>query len=223
LLKLYYTEALLEYTDEKALMQAIDDVRRTKITHRQKKDRIASAAAAVLLRYALCDSGYSQTLGTSIDWEGKPHFADPSVPLCFNLSHTTDRASGKIFVVLALSDEGEVGVDTELPHAVRNRDALMQRLYLPHERRYIADAENDTAFFEIWCAKEAYMKWTGEGFLRNPSTISVSVDGQYAVSDGLRCDLRWMTAGDAVICVAGECLPERIETLAVSAAELTVI
>ncbi len=209
--KLYYTEAVSDLTDERMLLPLLDAKRRTKITARPQKDRISAAAASCLLRYALFDTDNSAFADAPVVWEGKPHFADPIIPLYFNLSHTVDKSRGVFAAAVLLSDEDEVGVDVEFLHEVRNRDTLMRRLYTEQERSYVLKSGTDGAFFDIWCAKEAFVKWTGEGFSRPLSSVSVDVSGQKAVSGEIYCDLLWHTVGACRICCAAEDLSAGVE------------
>ncbi|MBR5870639.1 MAG: 4'-phosphopantetheinyl transferase superfamily protein [Clostridia bacterium] len=211
MLKLYYTTASLTACQLPALMEQLSHARREQISARRDADAIASAAASCLLRYALCDAVDRALADAPIVWKGKPHFADPAVPVRFNLSHTVSREKGCLTAVVLLSDEGEVGVDTETDRPLRNRHALMQRLFSPSECAY-ADLPPDghDRFFDLWCAKEAYIKWTGEGFSRPMSSVSVDVRQKSAESDGKRCDLRWISVDETVICAAAEQIPEEL-------------
>lgn len=208
LFKLYYTEAMLSHTDEAVLFSALDEDRRAKIMRRPQKDRISAAAASCLMRYALTDTGNGALSDAPVVWEDKPHFAEPLIPLYFNLSHTADTSCGQFAAAVLLSDEDEVGVDLEYVHPPKNRDALVRRLFTPEERAYIAQCETESAFFDIWCAKEAFMKWTGEGFSRPMSSISVDVAMGYANSGDLRCDLCPISIGSCRIVCAAEHIGE---------------
>lgn len=202
------------------LLSTLPASRRTRIERRPYADRIASAAAAHLLRYALCDSGYAAYADAPIVWEGKPHFTDPAISVHFNLSHTVDKASGRFAAAVFLSDTDAVGVDVEFVHPIHNREAMMRRLFTDAERDYVLSSEREDAFFEIWCAKEAYLKWTGEGFSRPMSSVHVDVRGRTASSDAGTCDLRWFCTEDTVLCAAGTGLPAALAVCRVRTADL---
>ena len=218
--KLYYTEDALHRTDEAALLSKLSVQRRAQIARRTPPARAASAAAALLLRYALADTFHPVYSSLPVIWEGKPHFEDETVPLWFNLSHTEDRDTDRFAAALLLSDEGEVGVDIEYIHTVRNAEALMRRLFLPEERAYIEKHGSPSAFFDIWCAKEAYLKWTGEGFSRPMSSVSVCMETRTAESGVVRCELYRHRIENAVLCLAAERVPKEPELQAVSLAQM---
>lgn len=216
---LYYIQEPLIAFDESTLLSTLTASRRTRIERRPCADRIASAAAAHLLRYAFDDAGYAAYADAPIVWEGKPHFADPAIPVRFNLSHTVDKASGRFAAAVFLSDTVEVGVDVEFVHPMHNREAMMRRLFSAAEQEYVLSSDGESAFFELWCAKEAYLKWTGEGFSRPMSSVHVDVRGRTARSDAGTCDLRWFCTEDTVLCAAGANLPEELPVCRVDVGE----
>ena len=223
LFKLYYTEAALTHTDEAALLSYLPPDRRAHIAGRPQKDRISAAAASCLLRYALFDTDNRVFWDAPIVWDGKPHFADPVIPLSFNLSHTVDKAGGMFAAAVLLSDEGEVGVDLEFVHPIKNRAAMERRLFTPEERDYIGAVGMDGAFFDIWCAKEAFVKWTGEGFARRLSSVSVDVTKKKAVSGEVSCVLVWYTVGDCCICCAADDLSSGVQTAALTMEQIVSV
>lgn len=97
---------------------------------------------------------------------GKPELAPDhnSRDIRFNLSHSHERA------VLAVGAGGELGVDIE-----RLRDSvefvkLAKRFFSPREAESLAGLSGDELkrqFFQIWTAKESYIKAIGTG-LRLP-------------------------------------------------------
>jgi len=220
---LYYIEESLSAFEEPALLSMLPASRRTQIERRPYADRIASAAAACLLRYALCDCGYAGYADAPIVWEGKPHFADPAISVRFNLSHTVDKARGMFAAAVLLSDGGEVGVDLEFVHPIKNRAALEHRLFTPGEREYLAQCGTASAFFDIWCAKEAFVKWTGEGFAHPLSTVSVDVTEKKAVSGEVSCDLAWYSFGESRICCAADDLSSGVQKAALTMEQIVSV
>ena len=219
-MRLYFTKANTADVSESVLFRALNHDRRIRIVCRPWADRIASAAASHLVRYALSDSGYAAYADAPIVWEGKPHFADPAISVRFNLSHTVDKASGRFAAAVFLSDTVEVGVDVEFVHPIHNREAMMRRLFTDAERGYVLSSEREDAFFEIWCAKEAYLKWTGEGFSRPMSSVSVDLVSKTAGSMDLCCDLRWLSLGDCTVCTAGKMPSEDIFAVSVTVEDI---
>ncbi|QJR21070.1 hypothetical protein BREVNS_0320 [Brevinematales bacterium NS] len=111
--------------------------------------------------------------GEEIIWEvdewGKPFCL--SHPTChFNIAH-----SGQL--VLLACDERPVGVDIE---RIVPRDflALTERFYHPEERVWVGTDE--AKFYEVWTAKEAYLKAKGIGIRVRLSSFSVIREGVMA-------------------------------------------
>lgn len=90
---------------------------------------------------------------------GKPYFEE--LPLHFSLSH-----SGSM-VMLAIS-EREIGADVQ---EITGKDwkKLSERFFSEEEKTYLRRLEENSPkraedeFHRLWCLKEAYGKWTGEG------------------------------------------------------------
>jgi len=107
---------------------------------------------------------------------GKPYFSEPEYEgLFFSLSHTRGR------VAVGFSD-GELGVDCEnieaRPGIESRYEGIARRCFTDDERAYVdgkAAGSLDAVgrFFEIWTAKEAYMKYTGRGFSEGWRSFSV--------------------------------------------------
>ncbi len=215
-MKLYYVAGNAADVPESKVLSSLSGSRRAQIEHRPYVDRMVSAVAAILLRYAMCNTGNRAFCDAPIVWEGKPHFADPIIPLYFNFSHTTDKASENFAAAVLLSEHGEVGVDLEFVHTVRNRDALMRRLFTETEREYVLSSGNAAAFFDIWCAKEAFVKYMGEGFSRRLSTVNVDIAKKTAVSGSAACDLVWFSIGKSQICCAVDAPSLNVEAVEIS-------
>lgn len=118
---------------------------------------------AALARYALYDT-YASAAPLKKDTRGKPYFEDHAARI--SISH-----SGGICIA-AISD-GEIGADIEQ----KNGDAehltrLAARYFTKAEAEYVSATPTER-FYEIWCAKESYVKYTGEGFARTLSSFSV--------------------------------------------------
>ena len=127
-------------------------------------------------RYSLikrCAKAYLQTYDLNEydftilkDTKGKPYFKD--VPLFFNLSHSLK------YWVLAISDQ-PIGIDVQNK---RNNKALAiaQRFFHSQEAKLIT--EHEDMFFDIWSAKESYVKYHGWGIDDHFKDFSV-VDGDH--------------------------------------------
>ncbi len=105
---------------------------------------------------------------------GKPSLAHPGSALCFNVSHSGDRA------LIAVADGGrEVGVDLESAARLgeaRDLPALAARTLTPTDlARWHALPEGERAgeFLRAWTRLEAFGKATGGGLGQVLGTVSV--------------------------------------------------
>jgi phosphopantetheine--protein transferase-like protein len=104
---------------------------------------------------------------------GKPYFTAPELAhVHWSLSH-----SGR-FTAIAFSDS-EVGIDIEDTARRREDDeryrAIARRFFAPDEIECVcgaAAASVKQRFLRIWTAKEAFVKFTGEGLSRGLATFS---------------------------------------------------
>lgn len=85
--------------------------------------------------------------------EGKPYF--PQSGLHCSVTH-----SGGIW--LCAISALPVGVDLQR-HQECDRNRIAKRFFHPDEARWLETRED--AFFDVWCAKESYVKYTGEGMV----------------------------------------------------------
>ena len=104
---------------------------------------------------------------------GKPYFDDPAFEgIWFSHSDTKGHA------VLCFAEE-EIGADCENTKArpgIESRwEAIARRCFTEDEFSYAQTDEGGGAdrFFEVWTAKEAYMKYTGNGFSEGFKSFSV--------------------------------------------------
>ena len=74
--------------------------------------------------------------------------------------------------LIALSD-AEIGADIERLRAAKPNVA--SRCFTDSENRYLYQDMTlfDKRFYELWTQKEAYLKYTGEGFYRSPKSVDV--------------------------------------------------
>lgn len=139
-----------------------DRVERT----RQRKDRLRTVAADDLARRMLGElmGCPPEEVGFRYEENGKPRVVGPFE---FSISHCED------LVTVAVHD-GPVGIDVERIREVSPR--LAKKYFCDDENLYIfghppkdvdfesmASTDIRLRFFEIWTAKEAYLKASGEG------------------------------------------------------------
>ncbi|MBQ9736623.1 MAG: 4'-phosphopantetheinyl transferase superfamily protein [Clostridia bacterium] len=180
-------------SDYIAAYQHLDDVKRAKVERtRQKKDRLRTVAADALARRML----------------GKAMGCAPEA-VCFAYSENgKPTAIGKYELSISHSENlvvvaihtGPVGIDVEHIHEVSPRLAKKyfcadENFYIfghePHDVDFEQIPRDDVRlrFFEIWTAKEAYLKSIGEGLshLRTINTTTLPferhlIENEYLVT-----------------------------------------
>ncbi|MCQ4637762.1 4'-phosphopantetheinyl transferase superfamily protein [Anaerovorax odorimutans] len=92
---------------------------------------------------------------------GKPYFEE--IPIEFSVSHT-----GSLWVC-SMGAEA-MGIDVQEIRGCR-REKIADRYYTADEREYVR-ANGEAGFFQIWTRKEAYAKYTGDGFTESLRVFS---------------------------------------------------
>ena len=118
---------------------------------------------------------------------GKPYLKNEA--LQFNLSYTHGA------YVIALSDS-EIGADIKRLRAAKPHVA--SRCFTDSEKRYLYQdmKQCDRRFYELWTQKEAYLKYTGQGFYCSPQSVDV-------LSLPIRDCLYTLTDDDMIISLCG--------------------
>jgi 4'-phosphopantetheinyl transferase len=157
--------------DERALGQRM----------RRERDRARFVVARGRLRAVL--GRYSQqapaALGFAYGAFGKPRLDPPgdAAGLAFNVSHAYGLA------LIAVTAGREVGVDLERVRGDVDASTIAAQFFSAPERAFIAEraaAGDVEAFFQLWTAREAFVKARGEGLSLpfDAFRVSVSADGQ---------------------------------------------
>lgn len=125
--------------------------------------------------------------------QGKPWF--PAAPeLHFSISHSGGRW------VCAFAD-APVGLDLQAHRPCRAL-ALSRRFFAPEEAEWLR-SRGESAFFDLWCAKESYLKFTGEGLSGLEAVCTVSPEGGFPSVPGVNLQLLPLFAGySACLCTA---------------------
>lgn len=120
------------------------------------QDKVLSAAAYLLLRYALADARVLTVLPDfSYGRYGKPFFAEyPQIR--FSFSHTADA------VLCAVNLYGETGADIQRIEPL-SADVCGMFLSEPEQRTIRSAADPSGNLIRLWTVKEAYCKYTGMG------------------------------------------------------------
>lgn len=102
---------------------------------------------------------------------GKPYLQNSN--LQFNLSHSGDYA------LLAVTRQAYVGIDIEDCTRKVEYLELAQRFFHPDEYQQLSklpDNDLQHAFFQVWTAKEALVKATGQGIANSLDKIFLNLD-----------------------------------------------
>ena len=120
----------------------------------------------------LLETGLAREYGKDLRFEprGKGEFGKPFFTLApdihYNISH-----SGK-YVMCILCGE-PVGIDVQEHRNVKYEMLLRRMVPEPMIREILEGGNTEEEFFTQWVLREAYIKWTGEGFSHDIRTISM--------------------------------------------------
>ena len=175
-----------------AALAALPDERRGKVLrYRFAKDRVLSAAAFLLFRFAL-DAEYGMFSPPA--WQygpfGKPFLCGGP---CFSLSHC---ARG----VACAVDGRDVGVDVEHAESFIGMDGTLEAsIFSPAELEKLRQApDRPAAACALWVAKESVCKYTGEGLRDLPSALCRT---------DVQIDLRTIGGLSVAVCRGPGCPP----------------
>lgn len=120
--------------------------------------------ARKLSEYAFCDI-FKRPAVLCHGENGRPGFKDED-RIHISISHSNTLCAA------AISDH-EIGADIEYTNGNEERlIRLANRYFTPPEADYVTKAPIIN-FYRIWCAKESYIKYTGEGFSKPMNSFSV--------------------------------------------------
>ncbi len=138
--------------------------------YKQPSDKRCCVFADMLLREMLRDNYSVAEPDFYIDENQKPHIVGDKIH--FSLSHSGD------FIACAI-DSSPIGIDIEKIRTVEL--PLIKRVCTDEELSFVLKSEDSTInkdtcvqFLKVWCAKEAYLKYTGQGLKGGLQSISVA-------------------------------------------------
>lgn len=113
-----------------------------------------------------------QTIEFEYSSRGKPRLSDhlSGDKIQFNTSHSEELA------IYAITCDRPIGVDVEYIRTIKDAKHLAQRFFTPQEYEQISPLSSpdlEKAFFQLWTAKEAYLKATGEGIAGGLDQVEV--------------------------------------------------
>lgn len=175
--KLFFAD-VTPYYDKKKFDQGYKSVceyRKKKIDKcKVESDKIRSLVAGLLFEEACKEYGLEELLDKIAENEhGKPFFncEDRDFPgerrMYFNISHSEDC------VMVGIADS-EIGVDIQYMKPLKND--IASKCFTEKEQDLYYSASDDEylkVFFKIWCLKESYVKYTGNGISEGLNTFSV--------------------------------------------------
>ena len=158
MIKIYYT-----YIHENAHQQLLNaylhsfpqEFQTKVVSYRRWQDAQLSLLGRLLLRHSLKKIGKAHLEnGLKYTEYNKPYFENNT--LGFNISHSGD------LVVLAISQQHQIGIDIEIKNTINIRDFKLQMT--DNEWNTISNASNQQiAFYDYWTQKEAVIKAGGKG------------------------------------------------------------
>lgn len=119
--------------------------------------------ALKLAAYALCDT-FGWEVPILKDVHGKPYVREDGIYI--SIAHSQERC------LVAVSNS-EIGVDIEYRAPGEERLIRIADRYFTEKEAEYVKANPSERFYEIWCAKESYIKYTGEGLTRPLSSFCV--------------------------------------------------
>ena len=163
-----------------------------------EQDRLRYIVAHGLLRMLI--SRYLDIPAHRIEFRsgpfGKPqlHGHHSASAFSFNISHSHE------LTVFAFSSYVCLGVDVEYVHPIRDFEEIVNCFFHPKERAALRGFplhERQTAFFECWTRKEAFVKATGEGLHCPLDSFAVPMDSGdacdvFTLNEGSATDERWV-------------------------------
>lgn len=195
----------------------LDCTRRERIIElRQKKDRIQSIGAGLLLRYSFLMEGHTieqwENIKIQRSTSGKPSFMQYP-EFCYSLSHSGD------WVICGVHSK-ELGADIQEMRPWKENVA--KRFFAQEEYERLLGAqveEKQNMFYKLWTAKESYGKLTGDGIGKGISQYFVEDDFE-TITDTEKSITAMIKMYDTIpeymVCVCakeGNVFPKKIEVV----------
>jgi phosphopantetheinyl transferase len=165
-------DAFIAYALPKMSNRRKEKINRLKVTG----DKVRCAACGLLLNMAYSDYNGADSIPVETECKnGRPITGDPDFH--YSLSHS-DKICGIIW-----SDKN-CGIDIQA-HVPLKQD-IAGRFFHSDEKKYIEETNDKSLVFDIWCAKEALIKYDGKGLsygLDKFSTIPLIKTGEVVFND----------------------------------------
>ena len=105
------------------------------------------------------------------------------------------------YVCCAVAEDGQVGIDIEVPKLHRNIRRIADSYFTPEEARWLS-TQPDKYFYHLWVLKEAWLKAAGRGLSGGLDQLSCEIQGHVirsAANDDSRPVLNLLQLGEAFI------------------------
>ena len=163
--------ALEDKDREGELRRILPEASICKANARRGRAAVLTALGELLRIRMMRDAGVG--FEVAVGAHGKPY--QPEHPdVAFSVSHSGSAAAG----ALLTGGVGDIGVDIERIGRADDvrRERIAAKFFTDGERRAIIDGAYDpeTSFYVIWTRKEAYLKYTGDGFSRAAATVDTT-------------------------------------------------
>ena len=158
-----------------------DERRQRAAAMRDDAARLRTVAGEALARQMLADRLGCEPIDAPIRWDenGKPEA--PGTGLYLSISH-----SGAC--VVCAVDDAPIGVDVEAVRGVEEK--FMRRVCSEEELAYILrGGDTERRFWELWTAKEAIFKLTGQGPLLRLSKLALPENVTVCYTERFGCAL----------------------------------
>jgi 4'-phosphopantetheinyl transferase len=199
-----YTEIKHEWNQQELaekLLLLPEKLQLQALRKRQWTDRQLSVAGKLLLLKLLQEQNNVHSLADlKYNEYRRPYFeGGPD----FNIAH-----SGNI-VICGMTDEGQIGVDTEQVNQLDFND--FTDFFTENEWHYINNhPDKFDGFYNFWTKKEAVLKAIGSGF--HTPLNSVDVSGENVIYDGITYQITALNTHPGYKChIATTVLPQNIQ------------
>ena len=132
-----------------------------------REDGLRCLAAGELLRRIVWQELGVSEFSVVRDPDGKPRIAGQD-SFHYNLSHSGNR------VVIAWGN-GPVGVDVQRMSSNVDKEKMAARFFTTEEQEFIFQQPElvEERFYQVWTAKESYLKYLGTGLTKSLSSFSI--------------------------------------------------
>ncbi|MCK3658518.1 4'-phosphopantetheinyl transferase [Pasteurellaceae bacterium Pebbles2] len=153
-----FDEMPLALVPEK-LRQVIDG--NSKVKQRQQCRRLAHFLLWQLCKKAKINTALLADIQRTTT--GRPYF--PAENIDFNISHSGDWVA--VVLNVSQNEKSAVGIDIEFVKKARNYTALLAHFGAAQEQQWFSQQANEeAAFYQIWCGREALLKSQGVGIAK---------------------------------------------------------